>query len=39
MHSKFIVLTSAYSYDSVPLLNVDKLPLIVRDKIKPLSYK
>lgn len=39
MHSKFIALTSAYSYDSVPLLNVDKLPLIAQDKIKPLSYK
>lgn len=39
MHSKFIVLTSVYSYDSVPLLNVDKLPLIAQDKIKRLSFK
>lgn len=35
MHPKFIVLTCAYSCDSVPLLNVDKLPLIAQDEIDP----
>lgn len=39
MHSKFIVLTCAYSCDSVPLLNLDKVPLIAQDKNQPSSYK